>query len=154
MKKVLSAALALTIASGALGAATTASAHDHGRGHHDRHDDRDYYRDRERADRDYYKSMRKADRAYARAEEARWRAAERRYRAGVYHRPYGYVYRDWRYGDRLPAAYYAPAYRVDYGRYGLYAPPRGYVWTRVDDNAVLTAVATGVIAGVVSGLFE
>jgi Ni/Co efflux regulator RcnB len=98
--------------------------------------------------------MRKADKAEAKAERARWRAAERRYRAARYAPPPGYVYREWRYGERLPPAYYGPVYRLEYERYGLYAPPPGYVWTRVDDRAVLTAVATGVIAAVVVDLFE
>ncbi|NEX92025.1 RcnB family protein [Caulobacter sp. 17J65-9] len=139
MNRILSTALAAVVAVGALAAAPAADARDrgHGRGHDERgHDDR------------------KAEKFEAKAERARWRAAERRYRAGRYSPPPGHVHHEWRYGERLPPAYYVPVYRLEYERYGLYAPPPGYVWTRVDDKAVLAAIATGVIASVVVDLFE
>ena len=59
--------------------------------------------------------------------------------AGATVRSGGYVsYNDWHRG-----------YYVDYRRYHLRQPPRGYEWRRVDNNYVLAAVATGLIASVV-----
>lgn len=80
--------------------------------------------------------------------------AQRRYNAGVYHRPPGYVYRQWNAGYTLPPAYRHSRYVVDYRRYGLRAPPPGYQYTRVDNDVVLTAIATGLIASVIVGLFN
>ncbi len=45
---------------------------------------------------------------------------------------------DWNRGER-----------VDYHRYHLQAPQRGYEWREVDGNYVLAAVATGVIASTI-----
>ena len=55
----------------------------------------------------------------------------------------------------MPLAFYARPYVVDdfYG-YGLYAPPRGYHWVRVDGDAVLAAVATGIVLDTVFHAFE
>ncbi len=47
-------------------------------------------------------------------------------------------YNDWRY-----------AQRIDYRRYNLRQPPRGYEWRRNDDRFLLVAVATGLIAAVI-----
>jgi Ni/Co efflux regulator RcnB len=69
-----------------------------------------------------------------------------------YERPYGRY--DFRRGDRLPDAYYGRAYLIDdYRDCGLYAPPRGYRWVRVDGNAVLAAVATGIVLDAVYHAF-
>ncbi|HEY8540466.1 MAG TPA: RcnB family protein [Steroidobacteraceae bacterium] len=77
-----------------------------------------------------------------------------RFHAGHYHRPVGYRHQVWHVGARLPAAYCAPRYIVhDYHVYHLHRPPRGYHWVRVDNDVVLTAIATGVIAAVVHDLF-
>ena len=80
--------------------------------------------------------------------------ASHRYSAGRYQAPRGYQARQWRRGDRMPSAYRGRAYVVDYHRYGLRAPPRGYHYVRSGNDAVLTAVATGVIASVVLSLFQ
>lgn len=75
-------------------------------------------------------------------------------RFGVYHPPRGYYARSWRRGDRLPAAYYARPYVIgNYRDCGLRAPPRGYHWVRVNNDAVLAAVATGVVLESVFHLF-
>ena len=43
-------------------------------------------------------------------------------------------------------------YRInDYRRYGLYAPPSGYYWTRYDGDAYLAAAGTGLVAGIIIG---
>ncbi len=47
-------------------------------------------------------------------------------------------YNDWRY-----------AQRVDYRRYNLRQPPRGYEWRRNDDRFLMVAVATGLIVSVI-----
>lgn len=78
----------------------------------------------------------------------------RRYRSPYpYIRPYGYRPYAWRIGHRLPRAYYARPYYVDYGPYGLAPPPYGYQWVRVDDNVFLIALATGLISQVLYGLY-
>ena len=41
------------------------------------------------------------------------------------------------------------AQRIDYRRYHLRQPPRGYEWRRSNDRYVLAAVATGVIMSVI-----
>ena len=80
--------------------------------------------------------------------------AQQRYHAGAYQRPYGYQYRQWQPGYTLPSAYRHSRYAVDYRRYGLQAPPRGYEYRRVDNDVVLTAIATGLIGAVIVGLFN
>ncbi len=70
-----------------------------------------------------------------------------------YARPHGYQARAWRNGDRLPSTYRASRYYVDYRQYQLSAPPRGYQWVRVNNDVILTAIATGVIASVITGLY-
>ncbi len=81
-----------------------------------------------------------------------YRQAPGRY--GEYYAPRGYVARSWHRGDRLPAAYYARPYVVaNYRDCGLRAPPFGYHWVRVNNDAVLAAVATGVVLDVAFHLF-
>ena len=134
MRTFLTAAIALSV----LASAGAAAAQPHG-DHH-----------RAKAERHYDKRMDKAERKYDRDV----RKAERKYRAAAYQRPSGYTYRHWNRGDRLPPAYRADRYRVDYRHYGLRAPPRGYYYTRVDNDVVLTAAATGLVASVIVGMFQ
>jgi Ni/Co efflux regulator RcnB len=82
------------------------------------------------------------------------RHASKRYKANRYQPPRGYQTRNWRHGDKLPAAYRGKAYVVDYRRYNLGAPPRGYEYVRVGDDVVLTAVATGLISSVILQMFQ
>jgi len=145
MRKFLVAGLALSVLAGG---ATTASAQNY-----DRQDRREYRQDLREDRRDYRRELRQ-ERREARQDYRRWQRAERRYRAGAYVAPRGYAYRNWAYGQRLPQSYYGQRYVIrDYNQYGLYAPPRGYVWTRVGNDAILTAVAGGLIGAVVSSLF-
>ncbi len=77
-----------------------------------------------------------------------------RYWRGEYHRPSGWYSHRWSRGERLPREYYGRSYILyGYGDYGLYAPPRGYRWVRVDSDIVLTALATGLILDVVNNQF-
>jgi len=76
------------------------------------------------------------------------------YHGGHYHRPPGYYHRAWHRGDYLPPVYRSHGYVVhDYGRYHLHRPPHGHHWVRVDNDVVLTAIATGVITSVVLNHF-
>ena len=56
------------------------------------------------------------------------------------------VKRKWAKGQRVPAAYRSSRYYVDHGRYKLRAPPAGHRWVRVDGEFLLIAVTTGLIA--------
>ena len=81
--------------------------------------------------------------------------APARFATGRYVRPHGYYAHSWRRGDRLPPAYRASSYVIpNPAVYRLRPPPRGYYWVRVDNNAVLAAVATGVVVDVAANLFH
>jgi Ni/Co efflux regulator RcnB len=87
-------------------------------------------------------------------QDERYDRAQHRYSAGRYQPPRGYEARQWRPGERLPAAYRSRAYVVDHRAYGLRAPPRGYQYVRVNNDVVMTAVATGLITSVIASLFQ
>lgn len=136
MKKFLTASIAVIVA--ATAGVGAANAQPYG-GRDERKAERQYERRVDRAERKYDQHVRKA---------------ERRYRAAAYQRPAGYRTHYWSRGERLPPAYRAERYRVDYRTYRLPPPPRGYYYTRVDNDVVLTAAATGVIASVIAGMFQ
>lgn len=120
MKRLLTASLAVLMLAGGAGAA---SAQDWRRDHNNngRYDSR--------------------DRAYEQGRRDQARAEDRRDRR---------EYRRWAKGQRLDRQYRDNRYYVsDYRRYGLRQPPRGYRWQRVDNQYLLTAVATGLIASVI-----
>ena len=74
---------------------------------------------------------------------------------GGYGYRYGYAPRGWGRGEYLPGAYREPAYFVrDYDRYGVYAPPYGYRWIRVDGDLVLAAITTGLVLDIAHGIFH
>ena len=143
MKKVLTAAVAATLALGSVGMASAAQAQSRGNDRYEqRHDRRD-----DRADR---RNLRQDQRAYA-----RWQRSEQRYNAGRYTAPRGFQTRNWAYGQRMPANYRSSQYVVrDYNRYGLRQPPSGYQYVRSGNDVVLAAVATGLITAVIAGLFN
>jgi Ni/Co efflux regulator RcnB len=162
MKRILAAALAVTLMTGSV--IVQARDHDGARDHdrHSRHDVRGHDRHDRHARNHHYDNRARYERAreqhwddrrdYRRAYVSGYRQA--RYDAGRYYRPSGYRYYSWSRGARLPAAYYAPRYVVhDYGHYHLYSPPRGHHWVRVDHDVVLAAVATGAVVAVVNNLF-
>ncbi|UTP40054.1 RcnB family protein [Phenylobacterium sp. LH3H17] len=159
MKKILTATMALAV----LASAGAASAQPHNGVRHDdrrdeqrhdrqdeRRDDRRDYRDDRREDRSENRAERRAERRYDRHVQR----AHKHYRAAEYQRPSAYRYHQWTRGERLPASYRAAHYRIDHRHYGLRAPPRGYYYTRVDNDVVLTAAASGLIASVIVGLFQ
>jgi Ni/Co efflux regulator RcnB len=166
MKKILTAAIALSVLASA-GAASAQSYQGRPAGYQQgyeapRGDRRDERRDERRDDRGDRRDERRDDRydrhdrydRYERRENRYERRAERRYNAGRYYAPRGYQARQWRRGEHLPPQYRGQAYRVDYRYYRLPPPPRGYQYTRVNDDVVLTAIATGLIASVVFNMFQ
>ena len=77
-----------------------------------------------------------------------------RYRApSRYYYPRGYSSRSWSIGIRLPSAYYAPSYYLDYNYYGLAAPPYGCYWVRADRDVLLIDIGTGEVVDVLHGFF-
>lgn len=151
MKKVLTAAIAATLALGSVGMASAAEAQSRGQDRYEQRQDRRDDRRDDRADRrDNRAEARQDQRAYG-----RWQQSQRRYSAGRYTPPRGYQTRAWAYGQRMPASYRGNAYVVrDYNRYGLRQPPSGYQYVRSGNDVVLTAVATGLITAVIAGLFN
>ena len=152
-KKIVTAALAATVALTGVASASAASAQSwdrDGNRAERRYEQKLDRKEERREDRREARAERREDRAEARAD----RRAARRYNAGRYQPPSGYVHRAWRRGERLPYGYRGRAYVVDHRHYGLMAPPYGYHYVRVDNDVFLTAVATGLIASIVFGLFQ
>ncbi len=55
----------------------------------------------------------------------------------------------WGRGQQMGYNDWNSARRVDYRRYNLRQPPRGYEWRRNDDRFILGAIATGLIMSVI-----
>jgi len=144
MKRTIVAAMVLSLAVGSLALADPPQGHGHDRGHwqdqrHAEHHDRDEHHDEH-------------GHHYGNRGPMHWHGD---FNAGRYQRPHGWYAHRWRHGDRLPPEYRAPAYVIpDPVVYRLSAPPAGYYWVRVDNNAVLAAVATGVVIDVAANLFH
>jgi Ni/Co efflux regulator RcnB len=67
-----------------------------------------------------------------------------------HHDKHAYVHHEeWKKGYQMRHEDWDRGERVDYHRYHLQEPPRGYEWREVDGNYVLAAVATGVIASTI-----
>ena len=60
-----------------------------------------------------------------------------------------YGHRNWRKGGRIERHDWNRGQRIDYRRYKLQRPPRGYEWRRVYNNYVLATAATGLIAALI-----
>jgi len=136
MKRTIMAAMVLSLAVGSLALADPPQGYDQDQ-HHDQR--QDAHKDEHHA--------RPVHRAPVRAHVS--------FNSGRYTRPHGYYAHNWRRGDRLPVAYRASAYVVpNPAIYHLRPAPRGYYWVRVDNNAVLAAVATGVVVDVAANLFR
>ena len=142
MKRTFAAAIALSLIAGSV---TSAYADGWDHHHDDRHDDRRHERrdDRDHRDdhRDFYRDERHDN----------W---HEHFDARSYYRPREYRPYAWRGEERFDRPYYAPRYVVEnYGAYRLRPPPRGCHWVRVDNDVLLTAIATGAVIEVVSNLF-
>ncbi|MDE2450355.1 MAG: RcnB family protein [Gammaproteobacteria bacterium] len=133
------AAMALSLLAGSVAFADPPGDHDHDGDHHEwRHDDHDRgeHRGEHWRDHDEYRHHERFD-------------------EGEYRRPHGYYVHHWHRGERLPIEYREPVYVVpDVAVYHLRPPPPGYYWVRVDNNAVLAAVATGLVVDVAVNLFH
>ena len=148
MKRTVMAAMVLSLFTGSIALADPPQdrRHDLDQRQEQRHDE---HHDRDQWDRRY-------EEYHERREELR---GEMRghvdFDAGRYQRPRGYYAHHWRRGDHLPRAWRGPAYVVpNWGYYRLRPPPPGYYWVRVNDNAVLAAVATGVVVDVAVNIFH
>lgn len=150
MKSTIMAALAFSLLTSSL---ALADPPDHDRDHHEsRHDDHDrgehrgdWHREH-RDDRD-----RRDERDYRDRDDHGYRDFD----SAEYRRPHGYYVHRWRRGERLPFGYRASVYVVpNVAIYHLRPPPPGYYWVRVDNNAVLAAVATGVVVDIAYNLFH
>lgn len=155
-------ALLFSLALATLCAPLAVSADDRSRDHRadQRHDRREEWRDDRRDWREDRRDHRRDDRRDGKHAAYRWQQRPRigasHYRPSHYRpSPYRYVapapyYAPrWRTGQYLPAPYRGHSYRIDYRRYRLAAPPRGYYYARVDRDTVLVAAATGLIANVI-----
>ncbi|MFA4940675.1 hypothetical protein [Brevundimonas sp.] len=92
MRKILTATMAVLMATTTLGAAGAASAQSRGDHRYEQREDRrDYRRDHRQDRQDYRQQQRDYD---------RWQRAERRYSAPHYAPPRGYEVRTWSYGQR------------------------------------------------------
>jgi Ni/Co efflux regulator RcnB len=80
--------------------------------------------------------------------------AGHRFHYGSYHRPSGWYYRRWAYGEDLPSLFWARDYWIgDWWLFDLPIPPYGYEWVRYGDDAILVNVYTGEILEVEYGVF-
>ncbi len=80
--------------------------------------------------------------------------SDHHYHYGDYNGPPGYAYRQWGYGETLPAAYWAENYWItSYLNFGLAPPPDGCVWVRVGPDALLIDEDTGEVVQAVYGVF-
>ena len=79
-----------------------------------------------------------------------WNHGRDDHRGGPAMMMHGPSHHNWRKGERFDRGQWGRYERVDYRRYHLRRPPRGYEWRRVDNNYVLAAVATGLIASVIA----
>lgn len=115
----------------------------------DRGRSRDY--DRHRGHRDW--SRRGWDRSYWRSSwNHGWRGT--RYRAPTrYYYPRGYARFTWNIGVRIPAAYYASNYYVDYRTYGLATPPYGCAWIRIESDLLLIDLDSGEVLDALYGFY-
>lgn len=175
-KRTIMAAMALSLLTSSLAMADPHWDGGHDRGDHQerRHDDGDHRGDGDhrdwRRDEGEHRGWHRGDddrRDWHRDDhdrgdhrDDRWRDhRDDRYRerfdSGRYWHPLGYYVHEWRRGERLPIAYRAPMYVIpNIAVYHLRPPPPGYCWVRVDNNAVLTAIATGVVVDVAFHLFH
>ena len=138
MKRTVMAAMAMSLLTGsavALADPPHSSGHDRDQRQDQRHDE---HRGAMRHERGEHEEHERAD-----------------FDSGRYDRPHGYYEHHWRRGDRLPPDYRSQAYIIpDPTMYRLRPPPPGYYWVRVDNNAVLAAVATGVVVDIAVNLFH
>lgn len=73
-------------------------------------------------------------------------AARRYHYSQAWNAPSGWHYQRYAYGQHMPSLFYGQNYWiVNFGGFGLYAPPEGYRWVRYGNDAVLVDVSSGEI---------
>ena len=83
-----------------------------------------------------------------------WRSPQR-YRGRQYFYPRGFGFRTWGFGDYLPGPYFTSDYVIgDYWDYGLQAPPPGFEWMQVGNDALLVRPSDGYVLDVAHDLFD
>ena len=83
-----------------------------------------------------------------------WRSPQR-YRGRSYSYPRGFGFRTWGFGDYLPGPYFTSDYVIgDYWDYGLPAPPPGFEWMQVGNDALLVRPSDGYVLDVAHDLFD
>ncbi|MDI7774014.1 RcnB family protein [Asticcacaulis sp. EMRT-3] len=141
MKRILTTA-AICVLAGSLAIGTAAEAAPYSSGHDRGHSERGY--DRDHNDRGGHDRGHN-DRGYDRGGHDR----------GGHDRGHHYVrhydHSGWRRGGYMPRDYWNHGYRVDYHRYHLSRPPRGYEWRYVDGDYVLAGITSGLIASIILG---
>jgi Ni/Co efflux regulator RcnB len=132
MKRLLTAALALSLLGG------TAAVAQPDRHDHDRNDQGGYNQNRDHG------YDRGDNRGPGRGDDHGDRGYER-----ANHHDNGH---HWGRGQRLPREYYSDrSHYVDYRTYHLRRPPSGYRWVRTDDNNyAMVAIASGLIAAIIA----
>ena len=76
-------------------------------------------------------------------------------KATAWYAPRGYDARQtWHRGQKLPAAYRARHYRVDYRANHLERPAYGYEWVRVRDHAYMVNQRNGLVVQIVWHMFN
>ncbi|HEX8839866.1 MAG TPA: RcnB family protein [Sphingomicrobium sp.] len=75
------------------------------------------------------------------------------FRLGLYIDPFGYNYRSFSIGYRLPPVYFGQRYWFDPAIYGLPYPPPGTQWVRYWNDALLVDMYTGEVVDVIQGFF-
>jgi Ni/Co efflux regulator RcnB len=84
-----------------------------------------------------------------RSDNRSWHRPNHRFRGPSYHRPSGWYYRRWSFGDFLPSLFWSSQYWIsNYAMYDLPPPPPGAVWVRYGDDAVLIDRFTGEVIDV------
>lgn len=81
-----------------------------------------------------------------------WRTT-RRFDVPSYRRPYGFSSHRWNYGEFLPRSYWERDYWLDYRIYDLPQPPRGAIWVRVADDALMIDEYSGEVITVAYNVF-
>jgi Ni/Co efflux regulator RcnB len=77
-----------------------------------------------------------------------------RFHVRPYRRPPHFFLHAWSFGEFLPPDWYGPDYLIaDWWDYDLPAPPYGFDWVRIGDDAVLVDDYSGRIVQVIRGLF-
>jgi len=113
--------------------------------------DQQHYRDRSRWASGGWNRDWRNDRRYD------WRSYRDRHRStfhvGVYFDPFGYSYRPFGIGYRLPQLYFGQRYWIDPGMYQLPYPPPGTQWVRYWNDAVLVDMYSGEVVDVIRDFF-